>query len=85
MWKKLSSKVIFEHARITLIEDDIELPTGERTKYLKFKGGGRAATLICKKGNKILIQKEYSYPPNKILFQFPGGSINKDEVLEEGD
>lgn len=84
MWNKVSSRVIFEHKRITLIEDEVELPGGERTKYLKFKSGGKAATIICKRGNKILLQKEYSYPPNKMLFQFPGGSISNDKVPEEG-
>lgn len=75
MWKRLSSKVIFRHPRITLIEDKVELPSGEKTTYLKFNDI-RAATLICKKGNKILLQKEYSYPPNKILLEFPGGAIS---------
>jgi len=83
MWKKLSSKVIFKHPRITLIEDKVELPSGEKTTYLKFNEG-RAATLICKDGNSILLQEEYSYPPNKILLEFPGGSIsiNKNPELE---
>jgi ADP-ribose pyrophosphatase YjhB (NUDIX family) len=75
MWKRLSSKVILKHPRITLIEDKVKLPTGEKTTYLKFNEI-RAATLICLKGKKILLQKEYSYPPNKILLEFPGGAIS---------
>ena len=75
MWKKLSSKVIFKHPRITLIEDEVMISSGKITRYLKFEDG-RAATLICKRRNKILLQKEYSYPPNRILLEFPGGSIS---------
>jgi len=82
MWKKISSKVIFQHSRITLIEDEVELPSGDKVSYLKYKGGGGAATVIARKGNKILLQKEYSYPPNKILLQFPGGSINTKKNLK---
>lgn len=86
MWKKLSSKEIFSHPRLTLIEDEVELPNGTKTKYLKFKDdGSRAGTIICKREDgKILVQKEYSYPPSQKLFQFPGGTISADENLEEG-
>lgn len=83
MWKKLSSKILFEHPRITLVEDYVELPTGDRVKYLKYKGNGGAATIIARKGNKILLGKEYSYPPNKELLQFPGGSIDINKDLSE--
>lgn len=34
MWKKLSSKTVFEHPRLTLIEDEVELPSGKKTTYL---------------------------------------------------
>jgi ADP-ribose pyrophosphatase YjhB (NUDIX family) len=32
---------------------------------------------------KILLQKEYSYPPNETLYQFPGGAIEKNETPEK--
>jgi ADP-ribose pyrophosphatase len=83
MWKKISSKVIFEHSRLTLVEDEVELPSGDKVTYLKYKGGGGAATIIARKGNKILLQKEYSYPPNKMLLQFPGGSVDTNKDLRE--
>lgn len=85
MWKKLSSKVIFEHSRITLLEDDVELPNGQKIQYLKFKSSGSAATIIAKNNKgKILLQKEYSYPPNETIYQFPGGSVPEREDLELG-
>ncbi|MBD3360568.1 NUDIX domain-containing protein [Candidatus Peregrinibacteria bacterium] len=86
MWKKMSSKEIFSHSRLTLIEDEVELPNGIKTTYLKFKDDGSSAgTIICKRDDgKILVQKEYSYPPNQKLFQFPGGTISADEDLKEG-
>jgi len=85
MWKKLSSKILLDHPRLKVIEDDIVLPNGHKTQYLKFESLGCAATLIAiNDQGKILLQKEYSYPPNKNLFQFPGGFIPKDESVEEG-
>lgn len=85
MWKKISSKIIFKHPRLTLIEDKVNLPNGSKTTYLKFKDVGNAATIICQsKDGKILLQKEYSYPINKRLFQFPGGYIPNHESLKKG-
>jgi len=86
MWKTVSSKEVFNHPRLSLIEDEIILPNGIKTKYLKYKDDGRCAvTIIAKrKDGKILLQKEYSYPTNQKLFQFPGGLVPPNEKTEVG-
>ena len=86
MWKTLSSKELFSHPRLTLIEDEVSLPDGTKTKYLKYKDDGSCAvTIIAKRDDgKILVQKEYSYPPNQKLFQFPGGIVSSGEKPEIG-
>ena len=85
MWKTVSSKEIFNHPRLTLIEDEILLPNGHQISYLKDKdNGGCAVTIIAKRDGKILIQREYSYPPNQKLFQFPGGAVPAGEKPEIG-
>lgn len=78
-WKQLSSKLIFEHPRIKLFEDQVELPDGEQSSYLHFGSGYGAASVVVIKENKILLQKEYSYPTNEIMWQLPGGGINQNE------
>lgn len=86
MWKTVSSKEVFNHSRLSLIEDEIILPSGIKTSYLKYKDDGRCAVTIIAKRNdgKILLQKEYSYPPNRKLFQFPGGLVPPGEKHEIG-
>ncbi len=85
MWKQLASKEIFSHPRIVITEDTVQLPSGAEVDYLKFKEGENYATIICKNSTgKILLQKEYSYPPNQELFQFPGGGIGEREDISEG-
>ena len=32
---------------------------------------------------KILLQREYSYPPNCWLYQFPGGAVEKNETPKQ--
>jgi ADP-ribose pyrophosphatase len=85
VWKKISSKTIFEHPRVNIIEDLVELPNGKRVEYIKYNTHGDAATLICRSNeNEVLLQKQYSYPPNKVLLQFPGGLVPKDEDIKHG-
>lgn len=84
MWKKLKSKTIFEHPRITLIEDTVQLPDGTKTEYLTYLAKNDSATIICVSGGKVLLQKEYSYPANELLYQFPGGKLEANETAAEG-
>ena len=40
--------------------------------------------LAINKDGKFLLQKEYSYPPNEVLYQLPGGAIEQGEDPEAG-
>ena len=77
-WRRLSSRVVFTHPRIVLAEDEVELPDGKRSLYLRqvYQGKG-GVIIICQNGGKVLIQREYSYPVDDILYQFPGGKIEE--------
>lgn len=79
MWKQLSSKQIFKHPRISLIEDEVQLPDGSVSKYLTFGNANDSVTVIAVRQDKILISKEYSYPVSSVLYQFPGGKVDPGE------
>ncbi len=82
MWKKIKSKTILKHPRIKIIEDTVLLPNKIKTNYLRIvEKSKNGVTILCLKDNKILIQKEYSYPVNRILYQFPGGKVKKKEQI----
>ena len=84
-WKTISSTKILEHKRLTVYEDIVELPNGQRTDYIHFGKDADAVTMIAMNNEgKVLLQKEYSYPPDEWLFQFPGGHLLKDEQPEVG-
>ena len=84
-WKKLGSTKIFEHPRITLYEDEVKLPSGHKTSYLHFGEGQHAGMVLAKNSDeKFLVQKEYSYPPDEVLNQLPGGGLNEDEDPMQG-
>ena len=83
-WRRLSSRVVFTHPRMILAEDEVELPDGKRSLYLRqvYRGKG-GVIIICQNGGKVLIQREYSYPVDDILYQFPGGKIEEGETPEQ--
>jgi len=83
IWKTISSKVLLKHPRLTVIEDTVELPDGTQVPYLKYGALTDSVTIICVMGDKVLLQQEYSYPPNQVLYQFPGGKVDKNELPED--
>ena len=83
-WKRLSTETLLKHPRITIVEDDVLLPTGTRTKYVRFEGLNDYVTVIAIHDNKIAMIREYSYPHNEWLYQFPEGVIDTGESPEEG-
>lgn len=85
MWKQLSSKIVYQHPRITIAEDEVELPNGHQTSYIRTISNGANATIIAiRDDGKILVEREYSYPPNEWLYQFPGGGVPDGEDEAEG-
>lgn len=83
MWEKIKTKTIFKHSRITLVEDQVKLPNKNIISYLRFVEKNKASvTVICINNESVLVQREYSYPTNSILYQFPGGKVEKKENIK---
>ena len=84
-WKKLSTKQLLAHPRLKVYEDEVVLPNGYQTQYLHFGKSQDAAMVIAVNDEgRIFVQKEYSYPPDEWLYQFPGGALEDDETPEQG-
>lgn len=84
-WKLIKSNELFSHPRLTLIEDEVMLPDGHETKYLKFKDQSNAVCVIARRDDgMILIQREHFYPINEKLWMFPAGVVPLDEDLGAG-
>jgi ADP-ribose pyrophosphatase len=84
MWKKLSSKVLFEHPRLVVEEDEVQLPSGSVIQYLRYGYGGDGVVIIASNdAQEILFIREYSYIPNKKILQLPMGKIENGEEVEQ--
>lgn len=85
MYKKIASKKIFVHPRITLIEDTVELPDGTQTEYLRYQETRDTVIVLCKRADgKFLLTDDYSYPVGGKLLKLPGGGLEQGESPESG-
>src|SRR5688572_6671095 len=80
-WKTLSSKELLNHPRMQVVEDEVELPDGSITSYIRMAPGamGSATVIAINDADEILLQREYSYPPDEVMWQLPGGGIEAGE------
>jgi len=84
-WKTLDRKIVLNHPRMQLVEDVVELPNGKTAEYLRIAPvkTHSVAIIAINEKQEILLQKEYSYPPDSIMWQLPGGGIkNGEDILE---
>lgn len=85
MYKVTGSKVVFEHPRITLVEDKIILFDGSVSEYLKFAYRHNSAQVLGQNDEgKFILINEYSHSVASQLMMFPGGLIALDEDIQEG-
>lgn len=80
-WRKLSSTEVFSHPRIRLVEDSVELPDGKIATYMRYAPAQAhsVAVIAVNDQQEMLLQKEYSYPPDQVMWQLPGGRIEQGE------
>jgi len=83
-WKKLSTKVLLEHPRLRVVEDQALMPNGDTASYIRFDGTRNTVAVIAHDdGGNYLVQHEYAYPIDTILTLFPAGGVEAGETPEE--
>lgn len=80
-WKKLSSRSLLSDPLLSIQEDTVQLPNGKQTRYVMHRPTGTHSVIVIAVNEKgeILLQREFSYPPNIVMWQLPGGAMNKGE------
>jgi ADP-ribose pyrophosphatase len=82
MYKTISSRTLLTHPRLTVVEDTIELPDGQTGEYVRFAHQDAVSLIVRGADGRLLIQQEYSYVPNRRLYQLPGGGVEASETAE---
>ncbi len=76
--KTINSELIFEGRVVKLYKDKIELSTGKESfrEVVKHSGG---VVILAKKGDKILLVKQFRYPMKEVLYELPAGKLEVGE------
>jgi len=84
-WEKISSKRAYKNPYMVIDEHRIVLPNGEKKSYYVSNQDRLAVCIIARDSmGRFLIQKEFRYPAGKVLYEFPGGLVEKRETPLQG-
>jgi ADP-ribose pyrophosphatase len=77
--KKLSSIEKFEGKILHLYVDDVELPNGHKSFREVVRHPGASAILVLSNDRQIILERQYRYPIDKVLWEIPAGKLDKNE------
>lgn len=60
------------------------MANGERSTYVRRVPSTDKSIAVIALNDKgeLYVEREYSYPPNEVMYQLPGGAVKRDEELE---
>lgn len=76
--KILSSKAVYKGRWVTLYKDEIIKPDGNKAIHEVAKRND-SVLVVAKQRKRLCLIKQYRFPANEILWEFPTGFINKNE------
>lgn len=77
--KLLKRNIIYDGKVFTVIVDDVEYPSGNRSIREVAKHPGGAVILAIFPDENILLIKQHRYPINKFIYELPAGKLDINE------
>ncbi len=79
-WRCLHSRTAFANRWVQVNIDDVALPDGRSYEYTVLRRHQHgAAVLAFNARGQVLMQQEYRYPVDQVIWQVPGGLIDPHE------
>ena len=79
-WRCINSRTAFSNRWVQVNVDDVALPDGRTYEYTVLRRDRHgAAVLAFNDQGQVLMQQEYRYPVDAIIWQVPGGLIDPGE------
>lgn len=76
--KTLNSSKKFQGKILELYVDEVELPNGHKSSREVVRHPGASAVIVLNDGC-VILEQQYRYPINEILWEIPAGKLDKDE------
>jgi ADP-ribose pyrophosphatase len=81
-WRTLENNRVYENRWITLYQDKVQLSnTGETIEYTWYKAPDVVLVVPFLDENTLIMIKQFRYPLQKILLEFPAGHIDPGENM----
>lgn len=77
--KKISGEVIFDGHVVRLELDKVLCPNGNESYREIVKHHGGAAILCVTNDDKIILERQYRYAYDEVIYEIPAGKLEKDE------
>lgn len=77
--KKIDSSEKFRGKILHLYLDEVELSNGHRSFREVVRHPGASAVIVKTNDGKLILEKQYRYPIDKILWEIPAGKIDLNE------
>ena len=79
-WKPITSRTVFSNRWLSIELDEVLLPNGDRYEYTLIRRHTHGvAVLAFDDQNRLLLEREYRYPVNEVIWQLPGGLVDDGE------
>ncbi len=80
-WRKLNGRTAFANRWIQVDVDTLELPDGRIYDYTVIRRHQHGAAVFAfNQAGQVLLEQEYRYPVDEIIWQMPGGLIDPGET-----
>ena len=79
-WKIKDERVVYEDRWVRVALADVELPDGRQYEYTALRRIPGAGVVAFNEDDEILLQQEYRYPLDAVIYQIPGGLIDEGET-----
>lgn len=77
--KKISGEVLFEGKVVRLERDKVLCPNGVESYREVVRHNGGAAILCVTSDNKVLLERQFRYPYDEVIYEIPAGKLEKGE------
>ncbi|MCR5113248.1 MAG: NUDIX hydrolase [Acholeplasmatales bacterium] len=77
--KKIKGEVLFEGKVVRLEKDEVLCPNGAISYREVVRHNGGAAILCITKDNKVLLERQFRYPYDEVIYEIPAGKLEKGE------
>lgn len=81
--RQVGSAVVYRGTVLTLRVDDIELPSGRRSRREVVEHPGGVAVVAVDRDGSVILVRQYRYPVRSALWEIPAGKLDPGESPRE--